>query len=404
MSNGPMSCDSCNKSCEKNTKELPLISSGFLILSERCNLACKYCFVKQNAQEMTYQIALDAVKFLIQNAEASNQEPSINFFGGEPLLKYKEIIVPITNYIRQEYKKPFSIGMTTNGVLLDKEKIDFIKANQIGVLFSIDGDKATQDFNRPFHDGRGSFDVIEPVIKSILEIDQNATFRATIDHRTAQHTYENMRFADAKGYNNMFFIPNVFAKWSQEQIQILREQIHLFGDWFIEEARKGRFIQFNPFTEKLYEISRINEAHTKKQHRLSNQMPGEGKCGLGATRFASIGTDGTVYGCQEMTSNSNQDDTFVIGNIYTGIDNEKRRALAARFNKQIIKGKNCDDCLLNSICDGGCVANNYLISKDVNQMPEMLCEWYQMLLEEAIRVSRILGEEHNVAFRNKYFS
>ena len=397
-------CSSSCKDCKQSTKELPLISSGFLILTERCNLACRYCFVKQNPKEMSYQTALDAVHFLIKNAEASGEEPSINFFGGEPLIKWDEIIVPLTNYIRQEYKKPFSLGMTTNGVLLDDKKLAFMKENNIGILFSIDGAKATQDFNRPFHNGRGSFDKLEKTIEKVLAFDPNATFRATIDHRTVQHTYENMRFAISKGYTNMFFVPNVFAEWSQEQKEQLKEEVKKFGNWYIEEARKGNFIDFSPFVEKIYEINKINMAHENNEHRLINNFPGEGKCGLGATRFASIGTDGTLYGCQEMTSNSDKDQTFVIGDIYNGTDDQKRLALANKFNKKAVEGTNCESCLLNSICDGGCVANNYMVTGDVNKMPEMLCYWYQILLDEAIHVSRVLGEERNEAFKNKFFN
>lgn len=391
-------------SCNQNTKDLPLISSAFLILTERCNLACVYCFVNQNPNQMTYQIAYDAVQFLIKNAEKSNQTPSINFFGGEPLLKWEEIIVPLVTYIREEYKKPFDLGITTNGVLLDDDKIAFMKKHKIGILFSIDGAKETQDFNRPFHNGEGSFDTIEKNIDKVLEFEPHATFRATIDHRTVQHTYENMRYAVSKGYSNMFFVPNVFAKWNDKQKEILKEQVRLFGDWYIEEARTGNLINFNPFNERIAEITRINAAHEKQQCRCSNGKLGEGKCGLGATRYASVGTDGTLYGCQEMTSNNNSNSIFEIGNIYTKVDDEKRIALASRFNKTEVKGLSCETCLLNNICDGGCVANNYLATGDINQVPEMFCYWYQILLEEAIRISRVLGEEENECFRNKFFN
>lgn len=390
--------------CNQNTKELPLISSAFIILTECCNLACRYCFVKQNPSHMTYQTAYDAAQFLITNAELSGEQPSINFFGGEPLLKWDEIIVPLTKYIREEYQKPFSLGITTNGVLLDADKIAFMKEHEINVLFSIDGAKTTQDFNRPFHNGKGSFDIIEKNIDAVLAFDPKSTFRATIDHRTVQYTYENMRYAISRGYSNMFFIPNVFAVWSDEQKKILKEQIYLFGDWYIEEARKDNLINFNPFNEKLAEITRINKAYSSNNYRCSNGKLGEGKCGLGASRYASIGTDGTLYGCQEMTSNGSENDIFKIGNIYTGVDNAKRMALLSLFKKSAIKGVSCDTCLMNAICDGGCVANNYLISGDVNQMPEMLCYWYQILLEEAIRVSRVLGEEKNECFKNKFFN
>lgn len=400
---------SCSGGCSCHAKQtdepnLPLISSAFFIVTERCNLACRYCFVHQNPSQMTYETAFEATQFLIKNAEASNQVPSINFFGGEPLLKWDEIIVPLTRYIRETYQKPFSLGITTNGVLLDDEKLAFIQANEIGVLLSIDGAKTTQDINRPFHNGKGSFDKIEPNLKKLLAILPNATFRATIHRETVQHVYENMRFAIETGYNNFFFIPNVFDTWSEAEKQTLKEQVHLFGQWFIEEARQNKILKFNPFTEKLKEIKKINQAHTNRQCRPLNGRPGEGKCGLGVSRFASVGPDGTLYGCQEMTSNNGKNNLFKIGDIYQGTDNKKRLALAALFDKKAVQGSNCETCLLNNICDGGCVANNYLASGNMNQMPDMLCYWYQILLEEAIYVAQVLGNERNECFKKEFFN
>ena len=92
---------------------------------------------------MTYETAKAAAEFLIKNTEETNITPSINFFGGEPMLMWDSIIVPLTNWIRNEYKKPFSLGITTNGTLLDEEKIEFLKKNGVNLLFSIDGGKET---------------------------------------------------------------------------------------------------------------------------------------------------------------------------------------------------------------------------------------------------------------------
>ena len=210
-------CDNCSQCKSKkqcfSTEDLPLIDSVFMILTERCNLKCSYCFVHQNPREMTLDVALDTVDFLIKNSKITGNTPSINFFGGEPLLKWKEIIVPVVDYIRKEKKVPFNLSMTSNGVLLTREKLEYMKENQIGLLFSIDGDKETQDINRPFHGGVGSFDILKSKIPLVLEYYPEMTFRATIANNTVQHTFKNMMFAVEQGYTNMFFIPNVFANW-----------------------------------------------------------------------------------------------------------------------------------------------------------------------------------------------
>ena len=139
---------------------LPKISGGFLNLTQKCNLKCKYCFVTQQPKEMDYKTAKDAVDFYAKNALDNLDIPDITFFGGEPLLKFEYIIKPLVEYIRKRYGD-FEISVTTNGTLLDEEKLKFLRDNNVGLLLSIDGDKETQNHNRPFHSGKGSFDEID---------------------------------------------------------------------------------------------------------------------------------------------------------------------------------------------------------------------------------------------------
>ena len=122
--------------------KLPKITSVMLNVTHACNLRCRYCFVNQKPETMIYQTAKDTVHFLLNNCK-ENETPSINFFGGEPMLCWDSIIVPLTKYIREELKTPFDLSMTTNGTLLNEERIQFMKDNHIGMLFSIDGSQVT---------------------------------------------------------------------------------------------------------------------------------------------------------------------------------------------------------------------------------------------------------------------
>lgn len=385
---------------------LPKITSAFFVLTGACNLKCSYCFVQQNPSVMTYETALEATKFLIKNAEENKSVPSINFFGGEPLLRWKEVIVPLTNYIRQEYKKPFKLSMTSNCILMDKEKLEFMKDNNIGLLFSIDGDSETMAINRPLHNGNNSFDVLGPKIPLILEYYPNMTFRATISNTTVDKTFHNIKFAFDNNYNNAFFIPNAFTKWSKEEKLILKEQIRMFGDYFIENIRNGKLLRLNPFHEKLFEFKKINSAYFSGGFNTrTKNHPGNGKCGLGASMFASVSPNGKLYGCQELVCNEKDGEYFEIGDIYNGENQEKRLKLSSSFSALNIKSEtyDCNMCLRKGICDGACVANNYMITGDVNIQPEMSCYWNKILLEEAIRVTGILEEEGNKLFLDTYY-
>lgn len=392
-------CMQCQcENCESQKNELPDISSAFLILTEKCNLKCKYCFVQQNAKEMTYSTAKDAIDYLAQNAKKTSEVPSITFFGGEPMLKYDEIIKPIIQYVKETYGDNYSLGITTNGTLLTKDIIDFFTENNIGILFSVDGDQTTQNLNRPFHNGKGSFEHLNQIIPYYLEHYPAATFRATIDFDTAKYMMENIYYALKMGYDNMFFIPNAFANWTKEEEEILKEQVELFTAFYIENARQDKLIHLNPLDEKIREILDINRAIIDKKEKPKN------KCGLGLNKYGAIGTQGEIFACQEMSSNSAEDDFFLIGSIYKGIDHEKRMKLSNAFDLKLLKGRNCETCKLYPICNGACVANNYLVNKDIHHMAPIICYWYQLLLESAIEICNVLGNEENKTFKNYYFS
>ena len=384
-------------------KDLPLITSVFLTLTEKCNLACEYCFVNHSARDITYEIAKDSVDFLVANAKIAKVVPSINFFGGEPLLKWNEIIVPLTLYIREELKIPFRLSMTSNCLLMTREKLEFMKKYNIGLLFSFDGDKETQDINRPLRNGMGSFDLLKDKIPMILEYYPSMTFRATISNLTVQHTFDNMMFAVNNNYDNLFFIPNVFAEWTDEQKQHLKTEIHKFSDFYIERIRQGNRIRFTNLEEQIRKITAINSAICNMSFRKGFSNKACGKCGLGATRHGAIGVDGKIYGCQEMVSNKEISNVFEIGDIYNGIDHDKRANLVNKFNCSKIQYEACKTCKLAYVCDGGCVANNFIQNGDINKMTPMLCFYHQVLLEEAIYICNVLGKERNSYFKRIFF-
>ena len=381
---------------------LPKITSAMLVLTHACNLQCRYCFVHQEPSKMTYQTAFDAVQFLIKNAEESGDKPFINFFGGEPMLMWDEIIVPLVTWIRKEYQKPFQIGITTNGTLLSQSKLNFMKQNDIDILFSIDGAKETQDFNRPFHSGRGSFDNLKNKIPILISMFPTTTFRMTVIPQTVEYLFDNIMFAEQQGFQNFFVIPNVYEKWEEDKIKILSKEFRKYSNYVIQSFRDGKkYIHFSDLNKAFSNIRNINSAEWNKTYRVLKGCSACGKCGLGANKCASIHPNGNVYGCQEMTSNAGEENIFYIGNIYTGILDSKRIALMESFDKEDCYSidYDCNNCQLNRICDGGCVANNYLITGSLNQVPSMYCWWQQFLLKEAIYIMQTLGNEKNELFK-----
>lgn len=353
---------------------------------------------------MTLETAMKAVHFVIKNAEEYNVHitnekskviPSINFFGGEPLLMWDDIIKPLALYIRNEYTKPFSLGMTSNCTLLSEERIRFMKEHNISLLFSIDGAKETQDYNRPSHCSKSSFDMLKDKIPLIAENFKTTTFRSTIIPDTVHHTFGNFKFGIESGFVNVFQIPNVFEYWNDNALQMLEQELHKIGAYYIDSYLKGKPVNYSPLDQKMNDIQFINRAIDKKNPK--NFF----KCGFGVKGSCAVDCKGNLIGCQEMTSYIDQ--RFLVGNLDDGLDTKKASDFINTFAQQEIKGKNCDECGLEPICNGGCVANNFIYSNSLNTVPDVFCIWEQLLLKEAVHIMNVLGEAKCEAFKNKFF-
>lgn len=398
-----MNCTNClEKQCSNKGKnfnaiyppqnarpeDLPKITHIFLILTRDCNLKCKYCFVDKDHDNITYETAIDAVEFIAKNSLEYKDTPSLNFFGGEPTLRWNDIIVPLTKYVRSKYGKNFTLSMTSNGILFDEEKLKFMKENDIGLLFSIDGDKKTQDLNRPTRDGCSSFDILKDKIPLILKYFPNVTFRSTTDHDNVSEFFNNHKFAVENGFKSVFNIVNVFTNWSQDEKDELKKQIDMLGEYYARLKLEKKNICFSPFEDMFSKLNRIKEAENQNLFRKAGEgLLGFGRCGIGASRFASVGTDGKLYSCQEMVGNRESGHEFVIGDIYNGEDNNARLEIIKKFDpKKVVcsSGINtCKTCRMNNICDGACLINNYFTSGDLNVMPSILCFYYKQLLDKA---------------------
>ena len=376
---------------------LPRISSAFLNLTNACNLACRYCFVHQSPAHMSLATAKDAADFLAGNTE--DGRASINFFGGEPLLMWDEIIVPLTEYIRGKYGNTFQLSMTSNCTLLDHRRAAFMRENGIGLLFSMDGDRSTQEANRPMRNGLSSFDALKSRIPIILEYFPNVMFRSTLTPGTCGSLFHDMLFAEQAGFRAFFTMPNCFEAW--EETDSLRQQMRMYSDHYIHSMRGGTPFLVFPQLEKYFKkILLRNEAIQKDTFRSSMGCLACGKCGLGSGKYAGINLNGDIVACQEFFSHD--DNYFVIGNIYTGVRGDLRESLIQAYDSSPAVGRSCTSCALSRICDGGCVANNYILNGDIHKVPDIYCTWSQILFDEAVYIMRVLGGEENEVFKERW--
>lgn len=348
---------------------------------------------------MPLQIAKDAADLLVKINKPKNITPSLTFFGGEPTLCWDTIIVPLVEYIKEK-NYDFEFDMTSNCILLDEEKVKYMKDNNIGLLFSIDGAKETQDYNRPCHDcKKSSFDILEKKLPMIVENFPNTTFRSTVIPATCDHLYENILFAEEHGFKNCFACPNDFEEWTPEKRQILFSEVRKFTLHYIDAYKNNRdVIHFSPLEEKYQKIMRINSnARNNEIDKKTDQH-----CGLGVN-WCAVNYEGKLFGCQELPSYGDDDDNlFYLGDIYKGINIKRQQNLIDQYlnNDVVCENKNrCKNCLLASICQNDCCpANAYLKNKNVYTASDIRCDWDQHLLNEAIFAMTVLGNNNNRKF------
>jgi sulfatase maturation enzyme AslB (radical SAM superfamily) len=209
---------------------------------------------------MSIETAKKAVDFLYGNLKRKREvckdnsiKGNINFFGGEPMLLFNEIIVPLILYTKEKYPNDFTFGITTNGTLLTEESIKFFYDNQVHILLSIDGNKETQDYNRPCkNNNQSSFDMIESIFPILLDYFPNTCFRMTIYEDTCDKLFDNILFAQQAGFQNIFFCIDSRHNFSEESHLKLRIELEKIFLYFTGSLINGfEFPNIKPLTEAL---------------------------------------------------------------------------------------------------------------------------------------------------------
>ena len=357
----------------------PSISNAYLIVTHRCNLACKYCFVHQDPSDMPLQVAIDTIDFLVKN-NPNLKEHRIFFFGGEPLLRFHDLMIPVIEYAIRAYpERNFYFSMTTNSVLMTDEVIEAIKKYNIGVLTSIDGNHITQDYNRPFHNGQGSSEIVEKHIKSYLATGRNSTFRSAVIPDTCNNLFDNYLYAQSLGYNNMFFITDAYtSNWDDTHKVMLYQQMKKIADHYIDyyKTHDKVFIHINNWERDFAII--YKDIYNEAKGIMPTNYITSSKCGYGQNANVAVGTNGDMYGCQELVTNEGKKNEFWIGNIYTGVDENRRQALLDLFwSKEKSGDIECEKCLARSVCNGGCSSANYAITGELNTCTPSHCNYYR---------------------------
>lgn len=348
-----------------------------LHIAHDCNLACRYCFAEEGEYHgrralMTYEVGKKALDFLIANS-GSRRNLEVDFFGGEPLLNF-QVVKDLVAYGRQQEKihnKNFRFTLTTNGVLLDDDIIEFANKEMSNVVCSCDGRKEINDMMRPFRKGDGSYDLIVPKFKKLAESRGQDKYyvRGTFTRNNLDFSKDVLHLADL-GFKQISVEPVVAEETDsyalrEEDLPVLFEQYDQLAAEMVERKKQGQDFNFFHFMIDL-------EGGPCVAKRLSG-------CGSG-TEYLAVTPWGDFYPCHQFVGK----EEFLMGNVDEGI---KNTALQTKFKKCNVYAKPaCRDCFARFYCSGGCAANSYNFTGDINNAYKVGCELQKKRIECAIMI------------------
>lgn len=358
-------------------KRQPVVKALCLHIAHDCNLKCSYCFAEEGEyhgkrQLMSLEVGKKAIDFLIKNS-GNRKNLEIDFFGGEPLLNF-EVVKEIVKYARSledKYNKNFRFTITTNGILLNDEIIEFINKNMHNVVLSIDGRKEINDKMRKRFDGSGSYDKIVPnFIKVAQSRNQNNYYvRGTFTRNNLDFSEDVIHLAEL-GFKQISVEPVVTEitqdyALKEEDIEKLFKEYEKLALKMIEMKKEGKGFNFFHFMIDLSGGPCIAK-------RLSG-------CGSG-TEYLAVTPEGDLYPCHQFVGMNE----FKMGTVYEGVQNKQIRDKFENCN--VYTKPDCKKCWAKFYCSGGCLANSYNMRNDLLLPYEIGCELQRKRTECAIMI------------------
>ena len=367
-----------DKAGDLKAKTSGVIKALCLHVAHTCNLNCAYCFASQGKYQgeravMSYEVGKRALDFLIENS-GSRRNLEVDFFGGEPLMNFQVVkdLVAYARKVEKEKNKNFRFTLTTNGVLIDDEVIDFANREMSNVVLSLDGRKEVHDKYRVDYAGNGSYDKIVPKFQKLVKSrdGKNYYMRGTFTHENPDFL-EDIKVMLDLGFNELSMEPVVCAKGDKseltpEDIEIVKKQYEDLALLMLEKDKEGK-----PFTFYHYMIDLTGGPCIYK--RISG-------CGSG-TEYMAVTPWGDLYPCHQFVG----DEKFKLGDIYNGVDNFEIQNEFASNN--LYAKKECKDCWARLYCSGGCAANAYHATGSVKGIYEQGCDLFKKRMECAIMVA-----------------
>ncbi len=354
-----------------------VIKALCLHVAHTCNLNCEYCFASQGKYHgeralMSFEVGKRALDFLIENS-GTRRNLEVDFFGGEPLMNW-DVVKELVSYARVQEKihnKNFRFTLTTNGILIDDDVIDFCNKEMSNVVLSLDGRKDVHDRLRKDYQGKGSYDIIVPKFQEFVKRREGKSYymRGTFTHNNVDFTNDIFHMADL-GFTELSMEPVVCSPedasaLTESDLPFLFEQYELLAKEMIKRKKAG-----NGFTFYHYMLDLTHGPCIYK--RISG-------CGSG-TEYMAVTPTGDLYPCHQFVG----DTKYLLGNIWDGVTNKDIQNEFKLCNAYA--REECNDCWAKLYCSGGCAANSYHASGKITGIYEYGCKLFKKRIECAVMI------------------
>ena len=361
-----------------------VIKALCLHVAHSCNLTCSYCFASQgnfhgDRALMSYDVGRQALDFLVAHS-GTRKNLEVDFFGGEPLMNFTVVkqLVTYARSIEGPAGKHFRFTLTTNGMLIDDDVIDFCNREMDNVVLSLDGRREVHDRFRVDRAGRGSYDRIVPLFQKLVRArgGRNYYMRGTFTHFNPDFTKDLFHMADL-GFTELSMEPVVCSPdspsaLSPEDLEIVKREYEILAEEMLRREKEGRPITFYHYMLDLQEGPCIYK-------RVSG-------CGSG-TEYMAVTPWGDLYPCHQFVG----DERYLLGNVYDGVTNEALREEFRACNAY--SRPDCRDCWARLYCSGGCAANSMHATGSISGVYRAGCELFKKRIECAVmmNVARAFG-------------
>lgn len=367
-----------DKAGDLKAKTSGVIKALCIHIAHTCNLNCEYCFASQGKYHgeralMSFETGKQALDFLVANS-GTRRNLEVDFFGGEPLMNFDVVkqMVEYARSIEKEHNKNFRFTLTTNGMLIDDDVIDFANREMSNVVLSLDGRKEIHDRYRVDYAGNGSWEKIVPKFQKLVEARGGKDYymRGTFTHANPDFLNDIKQMLDL-GFTELSMEPVVCAKGdpselTEEDMVIVKKQYEELAQLMLEKDKEGK-----PFTFYHYMIDLTGGPCIYK--RISG-------CGSG-TEYMAVTPWGDLYPCHQFVG----DDKFKLGDIWNGVDNTEIQNEFLSCN--VYAREECHDCWAKLYCSGGCAANAYHATGSIKGIYKSGCELFKKRMECAIAVA-----------------